>query len=540
MPSNSTIKLHLGCGQDYWPGYVNIDIDPKSKADKIMTYLEIDSVYALDTVEEIVLIHSFNYLYLWDARLFLEKAFKLLKPNGKLIIETVNIEKSAKRMLAGINSGDFADYLEGIRGIFAFGLDTLQKQERYQPYVFGWSGWHLKQELERAGFGEVDTLSPQTHAVWRDMRIEASKLPVSANLKNLGSTLLAKSTTNYKGRVLFVLDSRMGHITIFIRGLIYKELFLKNNWKVEYVDIHQVSEDEVVRLSADFDVVYLLKVPYLSLVRKLKRRSNATVIFDLTDALWKPVHRKAGWQDLEKILKKVDVVFSENEWICEYGRKFNSRVYSIPPCTQVEIFDQYRDKIQHHSEDRIVVGWIGSTGTVSALSAIRMPLEHLFERYPNLELRILGCTDPSLLPKFDYVRCSVIGNYTEDEMIVEALNMDIGLFPPPFDLEDYRVRGALKGLIYMTAGLPSVCQNDGDIARIIQDGINGMLASNDQEWEEKIEILIKNPELRRVMGQKALETVREEHSLQHVFAQLESALLDVIKTIKPGTGWRQF
>ncbi len=52
------------------------------------------------------------------------------------------------------------------------------------------------------------------------------------------------------------------------------------------------------------------------------------------------------------------------------------------------------------------------------------------------------------------------------------------------------VRGALKALIYMSAGVPPVCFNAGECMDVISDGITGMLASTEKEWEEKLELLI--------------------------------------------------
>lgn len=341
-------------------------------------------------------------------------------------------------------------------------------------------------------------------------------------------------------RVLFVLDPLLGHITVKIRGTIFKELFECNGWTVEYVSRRpelnpddqaeiRFKEEQIIEMSSGFQVVYLLKVPSIYLVKELRKRSRAKVVFDLTDALWKPFHRRQGWRDLEKILMNVDAVFSDNEYTSAYGRKYNRNVFIIPACTHVERFDEMRLITPTRQDDKVVIGWVGSTGTVAALAAIQEPLEILFARYPNLELRVLGC-DATVLPHFENVRFTTLPNYDEDDMIREVLRMNIGVFPPPLDLEDYRIRGALKGLIYMTGGIPAVCQNEGDCRRVVQDGVTGMLASTTEEWMEKLEILIKSPTLRLEMGSRALEAVRDKHSLERVYEILEEALLAVISS----------
>ena len=338
-------------------------------------------------------------------------------------------------------------------------------------------------------------------------------------------------------RLLFITDRLLGHVTMHIRGLIYEDLLTKNGWTVRYVDRRPESdiekdeaikkrEKEIVNMARGFDLVYLLKAPSLPLIKQIKKKTRAKTIFDLTDALWKPHFRSVGWSDLEGILEQVDAVFSENEYICAYGRKFNRNVFSIPACTQVELFDEARKKCKPRNDGRIRIGWIGSPSTMSAIRNLQEPLERLFACHPNLELRVVGCGQEGI-PAFRNVRCTAIPSYNEEDMIREVLSMDVGIFPPPFDEEDYTIRGALKAMIYMSGGLPVVCFRAGDCEKIIQDGINGMLASNDEEWESKLHFLVNSKEVRQRMGESALDTIRQEHSIERVFAKLQEALVAV-------------
>lgn len=61
----------------------------------------------------------------------------------------------------------------------------------------------------------------------------------------------------------------------------------------------------------------------------------------------------------------------------------------------------------------------------------------------------------------------------------------------------------------MATGTPVVGTRWGFLQEIIVDGVNGFLADNMEEWVEKLCILIKDPELRRKMGQKGLELVNK-------------------------------
>ena len=351
--------------------------------------------------------------------------------------------------------------------------------------------------------------------------------------------------------VLIVGDVLAGHITMQLRGLIFRELFEQAGWNVRFIAKHpgfgikfyrnlrlrwrrlvpglsRFSDRKIVSMAREFDIVYLLKVQSLRLVKALKEKTSAKVVFDLTDALWRPAFQKVGWHNLDAILETVDAVFSENHHVCSYGEKHNPNVISIPACSQVERFDELRREVRDTERDEVVIGWVGSPSTAQAIAAIREPLDRLGKEFPNVRFRAVGC-DESMLPSFHHLKITARREYNEDDMIREVLQMDIGVFPPPSDFEDYNIRGALKAMIYMTGGVPPVCQNSGESTRVIEDGRTGMLANSQEEWYQKLRLLVESPQLRREMGQRAHEDIRKEHSRQAVFQELQEAFLAILR-----------
>ncbi len=69
-------------------------------------------------------------------------------------------------------------YLRAIQGIYAFDMIQIAMKDKFTTYAFGWSGWHISEELKQAGFSSVQIKEPQTHdqLTWRDTRIEAFKI----------------------------------------------------------------------------------------------------------------------------------------------------------------------------------------------------------------------------------------------------------------------------------------------------------------------------------------------------------------------------
>ena len=168
------LKLHLGCGSDYKHGWVNIDINTSVRADIYTNFGNIKNFFNENTVQIISMSHSISYMNLWEARSFFADAHNLLLNDGKLEIEFPDIIKCSKII---ISESDIDAYLEGVRGVFAFDLGQINNKERYTPYSFGWSGWHLKEELLKIGFKDVIISDPETHGkrMWRDTRVVAIK-----------------------------------------------------------------------------------------------------------------------------------------------------------------------------------------------------------------------------------------------------------------------------------------------------------------------------------------------------------------------------
>ena len=70
----------------------------------------------------------------------------------------------------------------------------------------------------------------------------------------------------------------------------------------------------------------------------------------------------------------------------------------------------------------------------------------------------------------------------------------------------------MKALQYMALGIPPVVSPVGANTTIVEDGVNGYHARDDDEWVEKIRCLLGDAELRRRLGSKARRTVEESYS----------------------------
>jgi hypothetical protein len=168
------LRLHLGCGSNYLEGWINIDISDRYKVDMRMNFQDIKNHFQVNTVTEIMMIHSISYLRLWEARDFFAEVYSVLQTGGKFTLEFPDVVKCVKVIA---KEKEYDAYIEGIRALYAFDMSQIKKKNEYQPYAFGWSAWHIITELQKVGFSSIVVKDPQTHGhlVWRDTRVESIK-----------------------------------------------------------------------------------------------------------------------------------------------------------------------------------------------------------------------------------------------------------------------------------------------------------------------------------------------------------------------------
>lgn len=152
------IKLNLGCGVVYRPGYLNIDKFNNLVADKICNADDLTfKLNSVDTIEAFHLIEHFDYIY---SKYVLSEWFRVLKPAGILIIETPNLEESFKKFKFS-NLENKKTTLQWI-----YGIDSPGMQHK-TGFTFGL----IKSLLEEIGFEKISKEKPRTHQYEPGMRI---------------------------------------------------------------------------------------------------------------------------------------------------------------------------------------------------------------------------------------------------------------------------------------------------------------------------------------------------------------------------------
>ena len=179
------------------------------------------------------------------------------------------------------------------------------------------------------------------------------------------------------------------------------------------------------------------------------------------------------------------------------------------------------------------IGWVGSPTTAKYLDVIVNPLCNLISRYPScLQLVIVGLGPQThLIPDIDRDSLEIIPWVEPDKVPQLVASFDIGIMPL-HDSEWEKGKCGLKALEYMAAGIPALCSGVGENNFIINDGENGFIANTPEEWETKIDMLMRNPDLRSSIGLAGQQTISRCYSTKCCFDILLTQVLEPLALSK--------
>jgi len=138
-------------------------------------------------------------------------------------------------------------------------------------------------------------------------------------------------------------------------------------------------------------------------------------------------------------------------------------------------------------------------------------------------LRVSGSAEP-----LEFPGVTTVNERWTLEREVELFNTcDIGVYPLKDD-EWAKGKCGFKAIQFMACGVPVVAAAVGVNTEIIQDGVNGFLASTDEEWDEKVGRLLADGALRQRLGAAGRKTIEERYSLAVNGPKLASLLRDAV------------
>lgn len=262
-----------------------------------------------------------------------------------------------------------------------------------------------------------------------------------------------------------------------------------------------------------YDIIWLEQeafpwIPFY--IEKLFLFGKPKIVADYDDAFFHryDLHknffvRKLLGRKIDSVMKNSSVIFAGNDYLAERAKKSGAKNIVIFP-TVVDTNVYKRKNVT--KENKFIIGWLGSPSTEIYLNEIKNVFYKL-SSFNDIKFVFVGAKNISF--DFDYE----IINWKEETEIEEISKFDVGIMPlkdGPFE----RGKCGFKLIQYLSCEIPVVGSPVGVNDKIIQHGINGFKANNEDEWYNYLLKLKNDKELRIKMGIEGRKFIIENYSLE--------------------------
>lgn len=245
----------------------------------------------------------------------------------------------------------------------------------------------------------------------------------------------------------------------------------------------------------------------------LAHTGGRPLIYDFDDAIFLNNSSEANRfasalkypQKVPAIIRHSAMVLAGNDYLADYARRFNASVAVLPTCVDTNVFAPR--KAPRQAGAPLVVGWIGTPTTAAYLKSLSVSLGRLASQHA-FEVRVSGSGRTVQFPGVKTVN----EPWSLDREVELFNTCDVGVYPLTDD-EWAKGKCGFKAIQFMACGVPVVAAAVGVNREIIQDGVNGFLASSEDEWDQKLGLLLGDAGLRARLGAAGRRTIEERYSL---------------------------
>ena len=287
--------------------------------------------------------------------------------------------------------------------------------------------------------------------------------------------------------------------------------------------------DNILRTKL-FDVVVVQRIlPFLDVLREKCEKLDIKLIYETDDDLLGVEKNSPSYEYVTRVSKSIENFINRTDVVTVSTPTLASRFddnktevirnYYVNP-----VFDIKEDI---KNDGRLKLGYYGTLTHSKDLFLIKNVILKLKEKYD-----------------FDF---EVIGGFNADDNIDENWFKSIELPPNNMDFEKFmpwlsehvdwdiavvplenssfnQCKSELKFIELAVMAIPGVFSDMCVYNSVVEDGVNGFLAGNDEEWIRKIEKLILDKSLRLKFRENALNKVLSDYNLEDRVRQWDDIL----------------
>ena len=294
----------------------------------------------------------------------------------------------------------------------------------------------------------------------------------------------------------------------------------KNTFFMYGMDSYAILDIEDIIRCKLFDVVVVQRIlPFLDELREKCEKHGIKLIYETDDDLLGVEENSPSYEYVNRVSKSIIDFIDASEVITvttpTLASKFDENKVAIIPNYYVDVVFDIKEDIK--TEGKLKLGYYGTLTHSKDLFMIKNVILKLKEKY-DFDFEVIGGFNASDNVDEDWFNPIELPPNNMDfekfmKWLPESIGWDIALVPlenSPFN----QCKSELKFIELAILGLPGVYSDMCVYNTVVEDGVNGFLASNEDEWIEKIQMLILDKSLRKTIRQNALNKVLSDYTIE--------------------------
>lgn len=171
----------------------------------------------------------------------------------------------------------------------------------------------------------------------------------------------------------------------------------------------------------------------------------------------------------------------------------------------------------HIAPNEIILVFVGRLDIVKGIDILIKSVKHIIEKHPNLRLIVAGDGDFSKYLSVSspiWTKITFTGFLSKKNLQELYMIADIGIIPSLHEEFGY------VAIEMMSYKIPIIANDTTGLSEIIDDGINGFkvhINHHKTTWKklvERINYLIENPNIRKIIGENALNKFKSHYNIR--------------------------
>ena len=275
-----------------------------------------------------------------------------------------------------------------------------------------------------------------------------------------------------------------------------------------------------------FDVIVIQRVnPYSTKILKKAKKHNIKVIYDTDDDFLdinpsnpSYTYILENFDNIQKLVKSADQITVSTE---ELKKRLNKL-----DIDNVEIVKNYHvnDSLpirpfEFRGNEAIKIGYFGTLTHQGDLDLVHNVILRLKDMFYKKGIQVIfEMAGAAIVEDSDWINVVKLPYYPMAadafyEWLSKNSDWDIGIIPL-LNTEFNKCKSELKYIEFAALGIPVVASDISVYSDTIQNGVNGYLSGNEDEWVDKLSILIEDPILRNGIVNNARDDIMENYNLK--------------------------